>query len=77
MHKGQGISCGKGKPDEFVEVGLGGKRGSPGLELVALSRATEMIVMVIYDDIPMTLENSFSKLEGEKDMTRNVSSNRN
>jgi hypothetical protein len=46
-HKGQGISCGKGKPDILVVVGLGGERGSPGLDLVALSRAAEMIGMAI------------------------------
>jgi hypothetical protein len=55
-HKGQGISCGKGKPDEFVEVGLGGKRGSPGLDLVALSQETEIIRMAVYDDIHFTRE---------------------
>jgi hypothetical protein len=58
-HKGQGISCGKGKPDILVVVGLGGERGSPGLDLVALSRAAEMIGMAIYDDIPMTREQLF------------------
>jgi hypothetical protein len=59
VHKGQGISCGKGKPDEMVVVGLGGERGSPGLDLVTLSRATEMIGMAIYDEIPMTREQLF------------------
>jgi hypothetical protein len=59
VHKGQGISCAKGKPDELVVVGLGGERGSPGLDLVALSRATETIGMAIYDDIPMTREQLF------------------
>ena len=45
IHKGQGISCGKGKPNELVVVGLGGERGSPGLDLVDLSRATEISAM--------------------------------
>jgi hypothetical protein len=56
VHKGQGISCGKGKPDGLVVVGLGGQRGSPGLDLVALSRATEIIKLAVYDDIPITRE---------------------
>jgi hypothetical protein len=58
VHKGQGTACGKGKPDELVMVGLGGERGSPGLDLVALSRANE-IGMGIYDDIPITREQLF------------------
>jgi hypothetical protein len=59
VHKGQGISCGKGKPDELVVVGLGGERGAPGLDLVALSRATEIMGMAIYDDISITREQLF------------------
>jgi hypothetical protein len=46
-HKGQGISCGKGKPAEVVVVGWSGERSSPGLDLVALSRAAKMIGMAI------------------------------
>jgi hypothetical protein len=59
VHKGQGISCGKGLPDSMVVVGLGGERGSPGLDLVALSRATDISAMAVYDDIPITREQLF------------------
>jgi hypothetical protein len=67
VHKEQGISCRKGKPDELVTVGLGGERGSPGLDLVALLPATEISTMAIYDDISITREQLF-KIEREKDM---------
>ena len=65
IHKGQGISCGKGKPNELVVVGLGGERGLPGLDLVGLSRATEISAMAIYNDLPITREQLFKIGKGK------------
>jgi hypothetical protein len=65
IHKGQGISCGKGLANERVVVGLAGKGGSAGLDLVALSRATEITALAVYDDIPITREQLFKIGKGK------------
>jgi hypothetical protein len=43
VHKGQGISCGKGKPDELAE-----------LDLIAFLQATERSAKAIYDALSIT-----------------------
>jgi hypothetical protein len=65
VHKGQGISCGKGMRDELVAVGLGGATASPGIDLVSLLRTTEISALAIYDDIDITREQLFKIGQGK------------
>jgi hypothetical protein len=55
--------------DELVVVGLGGATASPGIapgiDLVSLSRATEISALAIYDDIDITREQLFKIGQGK------------
>jgi hypothetical protein len=65
VHKGQGISCGKGMRDELVVVGFGGATASPGIDLVSLLHAAEISALAIYNDIDITREQLFKIGQGK------------
>jgi hypothetical protein len=65
IHKGQGISCGKGMANERVVVGLAGEGGSTGLDLVGLLWAADITALAIYNGNPITREQLF-KIGKEK-----------